>query len=121
AVGNIVTGDDKQTQQVINCGGLQPLHALLYSPKKNLRKEACWSISNITAGNREQIQECINKGLFGKLIELLTNAEFDVKKEAAWAVSNATAGGTPEQVDYLVQNGCIKPLCDLLDVTDTKI
>ncbi|KAF4669410.1 Importin alpha subunit (Karyopherin alpha subunit) (Serine-rich RNA polymerase I suppressor protein) [Perkinsus olseni] len=121
AVGNIVTGDDKQTQQVINCGGLEPLHALLYSPKKNLRKEACWSISNITAGNREQIQECINKGLFGKLIELLTNAEFDVKKEAAWAVSNATAGGTPEQVDYLVQNGCIKPLCDLLDVTDTKI
>ncbi|EER03743.1 importin alpha, putative [Perkinsus marinus ATCC 50983] len=121
SVGNIVTGDDNQTQQVLNCGGLASLHALLYSPKKNLRKEACWSISNITAGNREQIQECINSGMFGKLIELLTNAEFDVKKEAAWSVSNATAGGTPEQVDYLVQNGCIKPLCDLLDVTDTKI
>ncbi|KAF4655989.1 Importin alpha subunit (Karyopherin alpha subunit) (Serine-rich RNA polymerase I suppressor protein) [Perkinsus chesapeaki] len=122
AVGNIVTGDDNQTQQVVNCGGVEALHGLLYSPKKAipllLAQPAAIPISSESS---EQIQECINKGLFGKLIELLANAEFDVKKEAAWAVSNATAGGSPEQVDYLVQNGCVKPLCDLLDVTDSKI
>ncbi|KAL1059694.1 hypothetical protein V6Z11_1Z015500 [Gossypium hirsutum] len=57
-VGNIVTGDDLQTQ-----------------------KEACWTISNITAGNKEQIQAVINAGLIGPLVNLLQNAEFDVKKE----------------------------------------
>ena len=50
--GNIVTGDDHQTQCVLNCGALPRLLALLQSPKKGIRKEACWTISNITAGTR---------------------------------------------------------------------
>ncbi|KAF4756694.1 Importin alpha subunit (Karyopherin alpha subunit) (Serine-rich RNA polymerase I suppressor protein) [Perkinsus olseni] len=120
-VGNIVTGDDRQTQVIIQCGVSEKLYQLLYSPKKNIRKEACWTISNITAGNREQIQEIINAGIASKIVELMATAEFDIKKEAAWALSNATTGGTPEQVDHFVQAGCIKPLCALLDVNDTRI
>ncbi len=58
SVGNIVTGDDVQTQVVVNCGALQALLALLSSPKDGIRKEACWTISNITAGNPNQIQVC---------------------------------------------------------------
>merc|ERR1719460_1460118 len=38
--GNIVTGDDNQTQCVINCGALPRLLALLNSSKKGIRKEA---------------------------------------------------------------------------------
>ncbi len=45
---------------------------MLDSAKKNIRKEACWTISNITAGTGEQIQAVINANLFPKLIELLT-------------------------------------------------
>jgi hypothetical protein len=56
AVGNIVTGDDTQTQIVLNCSVMQCLVHLLASPKESIRKEACWTISNITAGNRQQIQ-----------------------------------------------------------------
>ena len=48
-------------------------------------------------------------------------ADFDVKKEAAWAISNATSGGTPEQIRYLVTQQCIRPLCDLLTVQDSRI
>jgi hypothetical protein len=55
-VGNIVTGDDLQTQVIINFSALPCLLGLLASPKKGIRKEACWTISNITAGNRDQIQ-----------------------------------------------------------------
>ena len=56
-VGNIVTGDDMQTQIVINCGALPCLLNLLTtSHKKSIKKEACWTISNITAGTKEQIQ-----------------------------------------------------------------
>ena len=50
-VGNIVTGDDLQTQVIINCGALSCLlHLLKTSQKKSIKKEACWTISNITAG-----------------------------------------------------------------------
>ena len=56
AVGNIVTGDDIQTQVILNCSALPCLLHLLSCPKEGIRKEACWTISNITAGNRTQIQ-----------------------------------------------------------------
>lgn len=56
AVGNIVTGDDVQTQVVLNCSALPCLLHLLGSVKESVKKEACWTISNITAGSRQQIQ-----------------------------------------------------------------
>mmetsp|Transcript_49092 Transcript_49092/g.72936 ORF Transcript_49092/g.72936 Transcript_49092/m.72936 type:complete len:554 (+) Transcript_49092:72-1733(+) len=120
-VGNIVTGDDLQTQIIINFNALPCLLALLSSPKKGIRKEACWTISNITAGNKDQIQAVIDNNIVPPLIQLLTNAEFDIRKEAAWAISNATSGGNANQIKFLVQQGCIRPLCDLLTVADTKI
>ncbi|KAL1118348.1 hypothetical protein V6Z11_D01G028700 [Gossypium hirsutum] len=121
-VGNIVTGDDLQTQCIIDHGALACLMNLLTNNyKKSIKKEACWTISNITAGNKEQIQAVINAGLIGSLVNLLQNAEFDVKKEAAWAISNATSGGAHEQIKYMVSQGCIKPLCDLLACPDPRI
>ena len=120
-VGNIVTGDDLQTQIIINNNVLPCLLHLLASPKKGIRKESCWTISNITAGDRTQIQNVIDANVIPPLVQLLSTAEFDIRKEAAWAISNATSGGTPEQIKYLVSQGCIPPLCDLLEVSDPKI
>ncbi|XP_053561786.1 importin subunit alpha-5 isoform X2 [Bombina bombina] len=121
AVGNIVTGDDIQTQVILNCSALQSLLHLLSSPKESIKKEACWTISNITAGNRVQIQTVIDADIFPALINILQTAEFRTRKEAAWAITNATSGGSAEQIKYLVDLGCIKPLCDLLTVMDSKI
>lgn len=123
SVGNIVTGDDVQTQIIINCGALVALLQLLSSTKDGIRKEACWTISNVTAGNSTQIQAVIDAGIIPPLIHLLSNGDFKTRKEACWAISNATSGGLqkPEQIRYLVKEGCIKPLCDLLACPDNKI
>ncbi|XP_028412948.1 importin subunit alpha-7-like isoform X2 [Dendronephthya gigantea] len=121
AVGNIVTGDDVQTQVILNCNALPSLLHLLSSSKETIRKEACWTLSNITAGNRAQIQMVIDANIIPMLVEILGKAEFKTRKEAAWAITNATSGGTPEQIRYLVDQGCVPPLCDLLTVMDLKI
>ncbi|KAF7339547.1 Importin subunit alpha [Mycena sanguinolenta] len=96
---------------------------LLSSPKDGIRKEACWTISNITAGSPPQIQAIIDANIIPPLINILQNADFKTKKEACWAISNATSGGLqePSQIRYLVSQGCIKPLCDLLTMMDNKI
>ena len=120
-VGNIVTGDDIQTQVILNCSALPCLLSLLSSLKKGIRKEACWTISNITAGNKDQIQMVIEANIIDPLIQLLTTAEFDIRKEAAWAISNAMVSGTNQQIKYLVDKGCVKPLCDLLPSQDDEI
>lgn len=123
SVGNIVTGDDVQTQVIINCGALTALLSLLSSQKDGIRKEACWTISNITAGNSTQIQAVVDANIIPPLIHLLSNGDFKTRKEACWAISNATSGGLqkPDQIRYLVSQGCIKPLCDLLACPDNKI
>jgi importin subunit alpha-1 len=123
SVGNIVTGDDVQTQIIINCGALPALLSLLSSGKDGIRKEACWTISNVTAGNSTQIQSVIDANIIPPLIHLLSNGDLKTRKEACWAISNATSGGLqkPDQIRYLVAQGCIKPLCDLLACPDNKI
>ncbi|XP_063706823.1 importin subunit alpha-7 [Culicoides brevitarsis] len=121
AVGNIVTGDDPQTQLILNCNALPCILHLLGSQKETIRKEACWTVSNIAAGNRDQIQAIIEANIFPVLIDILQKAEFKTRKEAAWAITNATSGGTAEQIKYLVQIGCIPPMCDLLTVQDSNI
>lgn len=121
-----MTGDDIQTQVVLNCSVMHCLLHLLTSPKESIRKEACWTISNITAGNRQQIQvytsslylrmvipikvffffllfkAVIDANIFPVLIDILGKAEFKTRKEAAWAITNATSGGTAEQIRFLV-------------------
>lgn len=102
AVGNIVTGNDTQTQLILNCNALPCILQLLSSPKETIRKEACWTISNIAAGNRQQIQAVIDANIFPSIIDLLSKADFKTRKEAAWAITNATSGGTVDQIKYLV-------------------
>jgi importin subunit alpha-1 len=120
-VGNIVTGDDMQTQAIIAAGALGALTHLLRSTKRGIRKEACWTISNITAGNKEQIQAVIDANLVPWLREVMQKAEYDVRKEAVWAISNATAGGSPAQIHHFVEKGILPPLCEQLQLADSKI
>ncbi|GMJ08364.1 importin alpha isoform 4 [Hibiscus trionum] len=121
-IGNIVTGDDSQTQVVIDNQGLPCLYKLVsHNYKKCIKKEACWTISNITAGNTTQLQAVIDANIISPLIHLLQHAEFEIKKEAAWAISNATSTGSHQQIQYMVKQGCVKPLCDLLVCPDPRI
>ena len=65
----------------------------------------------------------LDAGVIPSLVHLLLveSDDVDIKIKAAWAISNATSGGTPDQIKFLVQQGCIPPLCELLVAQDSKI
>ena len=83
-LGNIVTGDDVQTQAVIDAGVLTRLVPLLEHTKKPIRKETCWMLSNICAGTQAQIQAVLSvPGLLDRAVHLLSQHDWEVKKEAS--------------------------------------
>mmetsp|Transcript_23330 Transcript_23330/g.20234 ORF Transcript_23330/g.20234 Transcript_23330/m.20234 type:complete len:235 (+) Transcript_23330:906-1610(+) len=121
-LGNIVTGDENQTNLVLeNHGVIGKLFELLNHEKKAVRRETAWTLSNITAGTPEQIEEVI--GHSSNITFLINLAEKDapeVKREAAWVLSNATKHGIPEQIHKLLQAGLIPCFTNLLTEPDNK-
>ena len=66
-------------------------------------------------------QAVIDANIIPALIDVMGRAEFKTRKEAAWAITNAVSGGSSDQIRFLVDQGCIPPLCNLLTVMDGKI
>ncbi|XP_015789615.1 importin subunit alpha-3 [Tetranychus urticae] len=121
AVGNIVTGTDEQTQVVLNCKALSYFPALLEHPKEKINKEAVWFLSNVTAGNQQQIQAIIDANLIPGIIRHLARGDFQTQREAAWAITNMTISGNKGQIEYLVSQDVIGPMCELLQVKDVQV
>lgn len=115
--GNIISGPDNLTQQMLDWGFLKYLPRYMAAYKK----EACWILSNITAGNRIQIQMVIDAGLIQMVIVLMNTGSWAVKKESIYVVANLVGGGSKEQIDYLVDCNSIEALCSLLNCEDNKM
>mmetsp|Transcript_11035 Transcript_11035/g.18451 ORF Transcript_11035/g.18451 Transcript_11035/m.18451 type:complete len:198 (+) Transcript_11035:1043-1636(+) len=120
-IGNIVTGDDDQTQQTIDAGLIGAINTNLTHSKKTVRKETCWVLSNITAGNQSQIQACIDSGIIEKLVDIIIVDDTQVKNEAIWALSNCTAQASPEQFNQLVHLGMTKALGSILTINNPRM
>ncbi|KAL8526330.1 hypothetical protein ACS0TY_015519 [Phlomoides rotata] len=94
-IGNIVTGDDLQTQAVIEADLISPLISQLQTVEFDIKKEAAWAISNATSGgSNEQIIIFIIYSFW------INQSNFYL---------------------HLVTLNCIKPLCDLLICPDARI
>lgn len=55
-VGNVLAGDDEQTQRCLDLNVVVYLGQLLSSSNPLIVKEAAWCLSNITAGTVDQVQ-----------------------------------------------------------------
>jgi len=121
-LGNIVTGNDVQTQVVVDSGALLAFKHLLTKSSLNMRKECVWALSNITAGNQTQIQSVIDHGLIEPIIEILSTGDAKSQKEASWTLSNLTCGGSPAHIAFLVRAGVLEPLSAILSrCTDSRL
>ena len=62
-VGNVATGTGAEVQAVLSCDALAMIRRLIDVGKKEIKKEACWTISNLTAGSAEQIDAVCASGV----------------------------------------------------------
>ncbi|VDK87686.1 unnamed protein product [Litomosoides sigmodontis] len=122
AVGNIVSGDDEQTQSVLNCtNALNYIHRLLLDGEQKTKREVCWVLSNIAAGTTSQIQTIFDAGIISSLIQILKTETFQVRSEACWVIANVITGGSREHVSRIVNEGALIPLSDMLTVMDCSV
>ena len=121
-LGNFVSGNDKQTQAVLDAGVLNYASQMMQHTKKNIRKETCWLLSNIAAGTKEQIGQLMSwNDIMTLVVDLVRDSPWDVRKEATWVVSNIATGGTDFHVQSLVEMGALTALCSILECNDSKI
>jgi importin subunit alpha-1 len=115
ALGNFVTGEDTETQTVLDSGVLPYLHLLLDHNDAAIRKETCWTLSNICAGTYSQVGEIIETGILDKLIGLVSTDVYEIQREAGWSISNATALKEPNIIKEVVQRNGIQAMCTVLN------
>lgn len=95
------------------------MRRLLSHTKKNILKDTCFTISNIAAGNQNQISAIIDAKIVPALVLLFTtSSELDIKAEVTWALANALSNGTDVHITYLIDQGCVQCLCQLLEHYD---
>ncbi|KAE8702847.1 Importin subunit alpha-1b [Hibiscus syriacus] len=115
-------GTNAEIQTVIEAGVCRRLVELLQHPSLSVLKPALRAVGNIASADDVQTQAVIEADIIAHLVHLLQSGEtLDIKGEAARAISNATSHGTHVQINFLVSQGCIKPLCDLLNCRDLNI
>jgi len=122
-VGNIVTGDDSQTQTVVDAGAVSRVKELVHYGRQDIEKEALWMLSNVAAGTVEQIAVVIEEGCLPVFVGvLLEDYDVNLKREATWCVSNITSGGSSEQLREVAnENGLLALFASLSMDTSIQI
>lgn len=115
-LGNIVTGNEEQTNVVISMGFLPLLEPIfyLYENKKlpRVRREICWLLSNVTAGTQSQILYILESSLLGLIIDAVNKHDVFIKKEAGMALFNILhfCKANPQYLQRILELGAVQSL-----------
>ena len=93
-LGTIATGNDIQTQCVVESGlSVHAIQILMHNHTSQLRKECCWAISNIAA------EQCKFKSFSTIIFQMhcRTYEDGEIWAREALDLTNMLAGGTPAQ------------------------
>ena len=113
-IGNIITGNANQTQEILNLGILNILKETLFHDKSSIRKETAWILSNICSGTQKQIEMIIDNGFFELFIKCIKNDSLEVKNEIIWAITNLTIVNNFDYLNKIVDLGIVEIICSFL-------
>ena len=120
-IGNIISGNANQTQEILNLGVLNVLKKTLFHEKSSIRKETAWILSNICSGTQKQIECIIDNGFLELFNKCLKNDNIDVKNEIYWAITNLTIVNNFNYMKKIIDEGIVEIICSLLKEKNTKI
>ena len=120
-IGNIITGNANQTQEILNFGILNILKETLFHDKSSIRKETAWILSNICSGTQKQIECIIDNGFLELFIKCLKSDVIDVKNEICWAITNLTIVNNYNYLKKIIDEGIVEIICSLLKEKNAKI
>ncbi|EPR79166.1 Importin alpha subunit [Spraguea lophii 42_110] len=123
-LGNIVTGNDDQTDKIIKEGFLPLLKKVFYSytddrKASKVKKEICWIMSNIAAGTDSQVQEIFDNGIISMLSDAM-RYELFVKIEASYAITNALSNieNNMDHLQFIFDDELLEGIKESLEALD---
>ena len=120
-IGNMISGNANQTQEILNLGVLNVLKKTLFHEKSSIRKETAWILSNICSGTQKQIECIIDNGFLELFNKCLKNDIIDVKNEIYWAITNLTIVNNFNYMKKIIDEGIVEIICSLLKEKNSKI
>ena len=121
-LGNFASGNDSQTQVVLDSGIFNHLAGLLSSKSTGVRKYSSLLAANITCGNHEQITTLVGRRrILRQLIVIATHDRWDVREEALWALAHICTSGTHTHILSLVRANGFEPLIGVLALENPNI
>jgi importin subunit alpha-1 len=121
AVGNLMSGDDRTTQCLLNEGVLPKLAILLSHQTSNVRRETCWTLSNVFAGPVHQLRQCLEAGLMDSIIQCCSDIPV-VCEQANWCIVNAFVGSNiPEVAKLCTYRDIIPTLLQILSAPQPEL
>lgn len=107
----VTNGTDRETQVIIDCGGVETIFQLLDDPglEQLCRRECLWIISNILVGTFDQMKFVFNNPRWvDSIFRHCTHENQKVKREAIWCICNSTKNGDLSHIKLLVDKGILK-------------
>ena len=112
------SGNIARIRIIVDANVLPGLRCLLLLPNESIRVQTCLALSNIMV-EPYNIEKAIAADVFPPLLYLInvphSSVSLDVQKQVGFAIRNALVHGNTQQIYYLVGQGVIKLLCDLLN------
>lgn len=120
-VGNFISGNDTQTQAMLDLDLLNRLPPFLEHKDDFIRKESCWMISNLTAGTHSQIQAVLDTPCIDTIISMIqTEKLIPIQIECIWVLKNIF-GGSADQIKYILNKKYMSIMAECLSQTDEKL
>ncbi|KAG0250985.1 hypothetical protein DFQ27_009104, partial [Actinomortierella ambigua] len=122
ALGNIASGPDDNSAELINEAGFLPaLHQLIQSDCRAVKKESLWLLSNLTADHQAgDVAKIVQAGFIPTLANIVTHQNYDIRKEAAYALVHLAAHGA-DYVQMLPHRQLLPGFLDLLRTKDDEL